>query len=84
VEPGNYRLIICSSILEKVMEQLILDVIFKQMEEKKVIRSHQHGFTKGKLCLTILIAFYDVMSGWVDEEREWVLCTLTSARHCLP
>jgi len=50
------------------MEQLILDVISKQVEEKNVIRSSQHGFTKGKLCLTNLIAFYYSMTAWVDEE----------------
>ena len=41
----------------------------KQVEEKKVIRISQHGFTKGKSCLTNLIAFYDDMTGWVDEGR---------------
>jgi len=51
------------------MEQLILDVISKQVEEKKVIRSSQHGFTKGKSCLTNLIAFYNGMTAWVDEGR---------------
>jgi len=50
------------------MVQLIPDVISKQVEEK-VIRSSQHGFTKGKSCLTSLIAFYDGMTGWVDEGR---------------
>jgi len=51
------------------MEQFILDAIIKQVEEKKVIRSSQHGFTKGKSRLTNLIAFYNGMTGWVDEGR---------------
>lgn len=38
------------------MEQFILDVISKHVEEKKVIRSSQHGLTKGKSCLTNPIA----------------------------
>jgi len=53
----------------RVMEQLILYVISKRMEEKNAIRSSQHGFTKGKSCLTNLIAFYDGMTDWVDERR---------------
>ncbi|GAB0205553.1 mitochondrial enolase superfamily member 1 [Grus japonensis] len=51
------------------MEQLILGVINKHVEEKKVIGSGQHGFTKRKSCLTNMIAFYDGMAGWVDEGR---------------
>ena len=66
---NHYRLVGLISIPRKMMEQLILDVISKQVEEKKVIRSSQHGFTKGKSCLSNLIAFYDGMTGWVDERR---------------
>ncbi|PKU48721.1 hypothetical protein llap_1045 [Limosa lapponica baueri] len=39
------------------------------MEEKKATRSSQHRFTKGKSCLTNVIAFYDGMTDWIDEGR---------------
>jgi len=68
-DPGNYRPVSLTSIPGKVMEGLILEVIIKQMEENKVIWSSQYAFTKGKSCLTNLIAFYDGMTGWVDEGR---------------
>jgi len=51
-------------------EALVLGAhLIKQVEEKKFTRSSQHGFTKGKSYLTSLIAFYDGMTGWVDEGR---------------
>jgi len=68
-DPGNYRSVSLISIPRKVMEQLILEAIIRKVEEKKVIRSSQHGFTKGKSCLTNLIAFYNDMTGWVDEGK---------------
>ncbi|GAB0207699.1 mitochondrial enolase superfamily member 1 [Grus japonensis] len=40
-DPGNYRPVSLTSIPGKMMEQLILDVISKHVEEKKVIGSGQ-------------------------------------------
>jgi len=69
-DPGNYRTVSLTSIPGKVMEQLIVEVIIQQVEEEKVIRSSEHGFTKGKSCLTNLIAFHDGVTDWVDEGRD--------------
>ncbi|PKU46357.1 rna-directed dna polymerase from mobile element jockey- hypothetical protein [Limosa lapponica baueri] len=66
---GNYRPVSLTSIPGKVMERLILGAISEHVEEKKAIRSSQHGFVKGKSCQTNLIAFYDGMTGWMDEKR---------------
>ncbi|GAB0204519.1 mitochondrial enolase superfamily member 1 [Grus japonensis] len=68
-DPGNYRPVSLIFVPGEVMEQLILGVINKHVEEKKVIGSGQHGFTKGKPHLTNLIAFCDGMTVWVDEGR---------------
>ncbi|PKU38837.1 rna-directed dna polymerase from mobile element jockey- hypothetical protein [Limosa lapponica baueri] len=68
-DPGDYRPVSLAFIPAKVMEQLILDVISKHVEERKVIKDSQHGFTKGKTCLTSLIAIYDRMTGWIDRGR---------------
>ncbi|CAM4644317.1 unnamed protein product [Lepidochelys kempii] len=51
------------------MEHVLKESILKHLDERKVIRNSQHGFTKGKSCLTNLIAFYDEITGSVDEGK---------------
>jgi len=68
-DPENYRPVSLTSIPGKVMEQLILEVINKQVEEKKAI-SIQNGFTKGKSRLTNLIAFYNGMNHRITESQN--------------
>ncbi|KAJ7409868.1 E3 ubiquitin-protein ligase TRIP12-like protein [Willisornis vidua] len=49
-DPGNSRLVTLTSVPEKMMEQLILNVISKHGKEK-VISSSQHGFIKREIML---------------------------------
>ncbi|PKU46370.1 rna-directed dna polymerase from mobile element jockey-like [Limosa lapponica baueri] len=78
-DPGIYRPVSLTSIPGEVMEQLIL-AHSKHVEEQEVIGSGQHGFTKGKPCLTNLIAFHKRMTGWVMRGEQCMLSALTSAR----
>lgn len=52
-----------------VEKLLVLETISRYVKGKKVIRSHQHGFTQGKSCLTKLITSYNEVAGLVGEAR---------------
>ncbi|KAM9367323.1 glycine dehydrogenase (decarboxylating), mitochondrial [Phaethornis superciliosus] len=58
-----------TSIPRKVMEELILGAVSNHIKDKRLIKTSQCGFTKGKSCLTNLITFYEDVTRWVDDVR---------------
>lgn len=62
----EYRPVSLVSVPRKVMEKMLLESISKHM---KVIGISQHGFTKGKSCLSNLIAAYSEMASLMDKGR---------------
>ena len=58
-EAQNYRPVSLTSIVGKIMESILKDVIVEFFDKYSIIKESQHGFTKGRSCLTNLLEFLE-------------------------
>jgi len=66
---GSYRPVSMTSVLGKVMEQIIFSVLIRLVQDNQGISPSQHGLMKGGSCLTNLISFYDQLTRPADEGK---------------
>ena len=51
------------------MEKTITGATERHLKDDAIIRHSQHGFTKGKSCLTNFISFYNAVTCLVDDGK---------------
>ena len=68
-EAKNYRPVSLTSVVVKILESLIREVIVRHLEENNIITNKQHGFRQGRSCLTNLLDYLDDLISAVDEKQ---------------
>src|SRR6218665_3866993 len=65
---GN-RPVSLTSVVCKVMERIVKDNVVEHLNEYNVINGSQHGFTRGRSCLTNLLEFFEEVYDRIDEGK---------------
>jgi len=68
-DPGNHRPVSLTLVPGKIMERFILSALTRHVKDNQGIRPSQHGFMKGRSCLTNLISFHDQVTHLVGDGK---------------
>ena len=66
-----YRPISLTSVPGKTMERIIRDALVEHMNNNKLFSEEQHGFIKGKSCVTQLLEFMEDITKAIDQGDEF-------------
>ena len=79
-QPENYRPISLTSIIGKMLESIIKDSLVQHLESFNLVRESQHGFRKGRSCLTNLLDFMHAVTQQLDDGEPVDLVYLDFAK----
>lgn len=63
------RLVSRTSVGGKLLEKILWNRIYSDLEANGLIRDSQHGFVHGRPCLVNVIELFEVIMKVIDESR---------------
>jgi len=63
----NYRPVSLTSQVSRLFERIVRDSMVKFLEDNCLCGDSQHGFKKGRSCLSNLLVFFDKITGNLDS-----------------
>ena len=78
--PQNYRPISLTCHLSTIMKNTVLGVITQHLNKFNLIRGSQHGFRRGRSCVTNLLAFLNKVTTCSDAKESVDIIFLDFAR----
>jgi hypothetical protein len=66
-KPENYRPVSLTSQICKLFESIVKEAIVEHLEKFRLLFDSQHGFRKGKSCLSNLLTFLEKVTEEVDQ-----------------
>ena len=82
-DPGNFRPVSLTSIICKMMESIIKDKLVEHLQNFNLLNDSQHGFMKGKSCLTNLLEYFENVTKFLDQGIHWMSFTWILRKHLI-
>lgn len=73
-EIGNYRPVSLTSQICKLLEMIIRDSLVEHLDSNSLISASQHGFRRGRSCLSNLLQFLDRITNSIDNRDSICRC----------
>ena len=67
-DPGNYRPVSLTSIVCKMFESFLRDVLYDHLVKHSLLSNHQFGFCKGRSCISQLLVVIHKWMSCIDND----------------